>query len=79
MAVRTPVRLPDMYLDIAAKDHPVVAFNDRVGEIRTDRAAGPSAINDPVRVTVTAPHLGALEPRMAPCSVQDRLRPDRSF
>ncbi len=33
MAVRTPVRLSDMDLDIAAKSQPIVTLDDRVGEI----------------------------------------------
>ena len=33
MAVRTPARLPDMDLDIAAKSHPIVTLDDHVSEI----------------------------------------------
>ena len=77
VAVRMPVRLPDVDLDVAAKDDPVVPLDDRVGEIGAERATWLSAVNDPVCVAVAAHHLGALEACVPPCGVQDRLGADR--
>ena len=74
MAMRAPVRLPDMNLDITTKNSTVITLNHSIRKVRPKRPAGLSTVDDPVRVTIPTTHLGALKPGISPRPVEYHLR-----